>query len=167
MSQERHAIAWPILFTHRGTILGNGFLAEIELKGRLIATPEVEGVWLYGVNPGALAVSGRTLADANVELRNTLTRVFIDFAEDASTFDAFKTRVEQFFDETDSESVREWEDAVKCVRAGNVVGPEGLIRADANEARYVNVTRKAVEAVTPKDNPLVKEAVDSQLAAAA
>src|SRR5438105_3607256 len=59
-----NASAWPLIFSYKGTIMGKGFLAEIALTGRLLASQEMAGVWLYGVNPGALSVGAPTLADA-------------------------------------------------------------------------------------------------------
>jgi hypothetical protein len=167
MNHEHKSTAWPLLFNHRGTILGKGFLAEVELQGRLLATPEVEGIWLDGVNPGSLALGASNLAEANAELQNTLTLLLIDFAEEAPTFDAFKANVEHFFNDTDTDSEREWNAAVECVRAGAVNGPEGLPRHRAESERIVKVTQKAVEAVTPKDNMIGRQPIGSELAAAA
>lgn len=108
-----------------------------------------------------------TLAEANTELRNTLTRLFIDFAEEAESFDAFKAHVELFFNETDRESEKSWNDAVASVRAGVVPGPEGLPILKADSERIVKVTQKPVETVTPKDNMIVRQELDSALELAA
>ena len=148
--------SWPLLFKHRGTILGKGFLADIEIHGRLLATPEADGVWIDGVNPGAISLGAATLNDTQAELRSMLARVFIDFAEQTANFAEFKVRVEAFFNESDEESEREWEAAVEAVRGGRVAGPDGLQRQDAKAPRFVKVTQKTVEAVTPKDNEIVQ-----------
>ena len=58
-------MAWPLCFTYAGSVIGNGFLAHVDLCGRLLAVPEADGVWLYGVNPAAVAVGAPTLSDAN------------------------------------------------------------------------------------------------------
>ena len=165
---DTKSLAWPLLFTYRGTILGNGFLAEVEFQGRVLATPEIDGVWVDGVNPGAIAVGGKTLADTRTELINTLARVFVDFAEQQGTFDDFRARVERFYSETDTNTEREWAEAVAAVRGGTVVGPEGMPKKDADSTPYVKVTRKSAEAVTPKDNTVVQqESRHQQYAAAA
>src|ERR1700739_4655066 len=111
-AEETKSPAWPLLFTHRGTIMGKGFLAEIEFQGRVLATPEVEGIWVSGVHPGAIAVGAATLADTHTELFNTLGRVFVDFAQQSGTFDEFKAMVERFYYESDPETEHEWEQAV-------------------------------------------------------
>lgn len=161
------SIVWPIVFTHRGTILGNGFLANIELRGRLLAMPELEGVWLYGVTPGALSLGATTLNDASAELRDMLTRLFIDFAHEAPDFDGFKATVEKFFAESDAETEADWNAAVASVRAGRVPVPDGLPRQDADGETFINVTLKPVEQLTTMDNPLVQQEARPALAAAA
>jgi hypothetical protein len=149
--------AWPLLFKHHGTILGKGFLADIEVRGRLLATPEADGVWIEGVNPGAISLGAPTLTDTHTELRNTLARVFIDFAEQTSLFEDFKSRVEEFFNETDDATLREWDAAVQAVREGRLAGPDGVPRCDAEAFPcYVTITKKTVEAITPKDNTIVQ-----------
>ena len=70
-------------FTYKSRFFGKGYIAEIEMCGRLLAELEMEGVWLYGVNPGAIAVGAVNLAGANVDLHKSLAGVFADFAEQA------------------------------------------------------------------------------------
>src|SRR5688572_29914780 len=93
------AHAWPLIFKHHGTLLGKGFLADIEIRGRVLARPEADGVWIDGVNPAAIAFGAATLNATHTELRDTLARVFVDFAEETSGFEEFKARAEQFFNE--------------------------------------------------------------------
>ena len=162
---ESHA--WPLLFSHHGTILGKGFLADIEIHGRILATPEAEGIWVDGVNPGAIALGAATLNDTHVELRNTLARVFIDFAEQTASYEEFCEKVEEFFNATDPDTEHAWAAAVAAVRAGRITGPEGIQRQNAETRRYVKITRKAVEAITPKDNTIVQQESQDYYAAVA
>ncbi len=120
-------MAWPLCFTYAGSVIGNGFLARVDLCGRLLAVPEADGVWLHGVNPAAAAVGAPTLSEANLAFREVLTKVFIDFAKDAETFDAFKARVEAFYHASDEDAV-EWQAAVDQIKAGNMPVPEGIRR---------------------------------------
>lgn len=158
---------WPLLFRHHGTILGKGFLADIEIHGRILATPEANGVWIDGVNPGGISLGAATLNDTRVELRSMLARIFIDFAEQTENFDEFKTRVEAFFEETDAETTRVWDAAVGAVRAGHIDGPDGIPRRSASDPSFVKVTQKSVEAVTPKDNTIVQQESQDNYANAA
>jgi hypothetical protein len=111
--------AWPLRFTHRVPVLGKGFVALVELSGKLLARPEADGagVWIEGVNPGAFAVGVRTFEHAGAAIREALQAVFVDFAEEAATFADFKALVEQFFHQTDEATVNEWTAAVADVRA--------------------------------------------------
>jgi hypothetical protein len=84
------SVVWPLLFTYKGPIIGNGFLSNVELCGKLLAFPETEGVWIDGVNPGAFALGAATLDVANRELREALTRVLVDFAGTAESFASVK-----------------------------------------------------------------------------
>jgi hypothetical protein len=165
LSTTATSLAWPLFFKHHGTLLGKGFLADIEIHGRLLARPEAGGVWIDGVNPGAIAFGGATLNETHAELRDTLARIFVDFAEQAADFDGFKTLVEGFFAESDDETLREWDAAVAAVRAG-VPGPDGVPRRDASAEPYIRVTPKPVEAVTPKDNTIVQQESQDALYAA-
>ena len=151
------SIAWPLIFFYRGTILGRGFLADINLQGRVLACPESDGVWVYGVNPGAVAVSAPTLAGTNIELRETLTKLFVDFAQAAKTFDEFKAVVERFLQESDAASGQEWDAARAAVRAGELVAPKDLRKETESVPWFVNVTEKPIETVTPDDNLLIKQ----------
>ena len=120
-------MAWPLCFTYAGSVIGKGFVARVDLCGRLLAVPEVEGVWLYGVSPAAVAVGAPTLSDANLELRDILTKTFIDFANESDTFGAFKAKVEGFYNATDDDAA-EWQAAVDSIKAGTTSVPEGVHR---------------------------------------
>lgn len=154
---ESKSVIWPLIFTYRGTIAGTGFLAEINLQGRVTASLEPEGVWIYGVNPGAIAVSAPTLALTNTELRAALTRLFIEFAREATRFADFKSAVETFLSETDELSVAEWQSARDDVRAGRITVPNELQRVTDETPFSVEITAKELNTVTPQDNLLVQE----------
>jgi len=47
-----NSAAWSLMFTYAGPVFGKGFLAQVELRGRLLASPETDGVRSDGVNPG-------------------------------------------------------------------------------------------------------------------
>lgn len=158
----------PLLFSYKGPIFGRGFLATVDLRGRIIARVDPGRTWLEGVNPGAFAASGRTLDDANVELRQVLTNVFIDFAAEAEGDpQLFQARVEEFFHETDPETIAEWATCVTGVRSGHVKAPDDLPRAAAETPRGVEVTYKLLNEVGPVDTERISYNTDQALAAAA
>jgi hypothetical protein len=156
-TQAPNTVAWPLIFTYRGTILGKGFVANIEFQGRVLACPESTGVWVYGVNPGAIAVSAPTLEATNIELRKVITQLFIDFAQEAPTFGRFKAAVEEFVHESDSDSDTEWQNARLAVKDGRVATPSDLPKDHAEATCSVTVTEKPMAAVTAADNLLVQE----------
>lgn len=142
---------YPLFLSYDGAIFGKGFVAEINAVGRLLATVEAEGVWLYGVNPGAISVDGRSLDEAHLTMREALRQVFLDFAREADSFDAFKLRVERFFDETDDASIAEWDAAVQAVRA-SAVPTINLPQTSAETKHKVSVTLKQMKDITPDFN---------------
>ena len=145
-------MAWPLCFTYTRSVIGTGFLAHVAFCGRTLAVPEADGVWLHGVNPGAVAVGGANLAEAHKALHEALTKVLIDFAEQAPNFDAFKANVEAFYNQTDDD-LKVWEQAVANIKAGQVQPPDGVRRCP-NPELYVRVEPKRLDQLTPADNPL-------------
>jgi hypothetical protein len=146
---------WPLLFTYKSPVFGKGFIADVKLCGRLLAELEADGVWLYGVNPGGFAATAPTLALAGPEVTTVLSTLFVDFAEEANTFDAFKAQVQRFFDQTDDETLSEWKAAVDAVRSGALAAPPGLPIESADAPCTVSVTSRPITQVTPQDNAIV------------
>lgn len=144
--------AWPLLFKFRAPVLGNGFLALVQLHGRLLARQDGDRLWLEGVNPGALALDAPSIETASLELHSTLIAVLTDLAEQSDSFNSFQTIVEQFFWDTDSDTEAEWKASVAAVQAGYIAGPSTLPVCPATSPLFVEVTFKSLETVTPKDN---------------
>jgi hypothetical protein len=168
--RELKPASWPLLFTYKSRVFGKGYIAAIELCGRLLAELEVEGVWLYGVNPGALAVGASNLKDANVDLYKALAAVFTDFAEQSSTFEAFKADVESFFNKTDTESEIEWARGLQRMRMSPTIeAPGGLPVHDGVKTKvFVRVAQQSMDTITPADNSVEDGTpANSQLATAA
>ncbi len=143
---------YPLFFTYNGSIIGRGFVAEVSTRGRLLASIEKDATWLYGVNPGAVAVDGDNLEAAHVQFRETLKETFVDFAAEADSFEAFKARVEGFVNAVNVETAAEWQEAVSVVRAAKLAVMQ-LDKLDADSTSVcVTVTKKDLEELTPKDN---------------
>lgn len=166
---------YPLFLSYKSAIIGNGFVAEITATGRLLATVEAEGWWLYGVNPGGIAAEGRSLDDAHTAMRESLRLVFVDFAQESPTFEEFKARVSAFFYETDDETVGEWQEAVTLIRAAqSAPNTMGLPRRQAETEPAITVILRPSEQLTPAMNtpalnvPRAFDSVaDAELAAAA
>jgi hypothetical protein len=161
---------YPLLFTFHDKIEGDGFIADVETRGRALAVKEEDETWsIYGVQPGAIAGSGTTPLEAHANFRRTFSTVLFDFVSDAENFADFDRRVHRFFDEDDAASVAEWEAAVDAVRAGQVTAQElqitenGIRREPAESPRFVQVTCKHL----PKQLRATANATDSLYLAAA
>lgn len=154
MSQESRAErCWPLLFSYRDTVFGNGFVAEVRAKnGRAVSVREADDVvWFYGVNPGGMAAVGRSFEEAHAAFRRTFRDVLADFADGAETFADLRAAVQEFFDETNAPAEQDWVAAVDAVRAGRVeVATHDLPRKPAESKRNVQVTEKT--AFTARDN---------------
>ena len=142
---------WPLLFLYRVPVTVQGSVAIVELSGRATAYVDEDGpVWLDGVNPGAFAASGDSLKDAEVDLRKTLTEIFLDIAEESGDLAEFRQIAEDFLCSTDDESVSEWEAALSRVRKSTGIGVAGLKRRSADQHRpSVQVTSGAPQVDAP------------------
>ena len=149
---DMKAPTYALVFTYKSPIFGKGFIADVQICGRLLAEIEAESVWLYGVNPGGFAVTAPTLAEAGVAVTTELSTLLVDFVEEIPTFEGFRAQVQRFFDETDTETVHEWEGAVEAVRKGLLPVPPGLAVQSANPDFRITVTSRTMTQVTPNDN---------------
>ena len=145
-------VLWPLIFNYKGTIIGKGFLAEVMIRARVLARLEDDKIWVDGVHPGAIAVGAPSLPETQPKLMSTLDKLFIDFANEADSFDDFRAAIVRFVEQSDLDTEREWEDARANVRAGTVPVPENLPREKTEAPFTVNVAVKTVEAATPQDN---------------
>ena len=82
---------YPLFFTFKELVYGDGFVAECAIRGRALAAQEEEREWWFnGVEPGGLAERGETLNDAYYSFRDTLKEILFDISYATETFDAFE-----------------------------------------------------------------------------
>lgn len=113
---------YPLMFTFRDAVSGNGFLAGVTLSGRALMVKEGDEDWcIYGVRPAAIADTGTTPEEAYLRFRNRYKDVLFDIAEASPDFEAFKREAERFYYEPDVEEEQRWEESVKALRCGKVV----------------------------------------------
>ena len=141
---------WPLWFTHRGVTVGRGFVAGVELTGRLVAHHDSTGIWLEGVTPAGLVVDAgaSTIEDVQPLVRETLVSTLNVFAEDAGTYREFRDAVHAFLSATDEAALREWRESVERVSSTK----ERLVGLDvwsADRETSAVVTEMAVEDLTP------------------
>jgi hypothetical protein len=150
--------AYPLLFSYRDPVIGNGYVAGVEIHGRAILTLEDELFWVEGVNPGGIACPGETRGEALASFRLNYQQVLVELAIEADDFEEFRQKVEAMFHESSEPVVEEFEAAVAEVRRGN-------IDADWIERRPFDASEMTVQVVPLVLEPKANSA--SELAVAA
>ena len=141
---------WPLWLAHRGVTVGRGFIAKVELTGRLVAHQDSTGIWLEGVTPAGLVLDAGASSIEEVQplLRETLAGALNVFAKDAGSFGEFRDTVQAFLGTTDEAALEEWREAVERVRSTRE-RPGGLEVWSADRETSVSVAEMAVEDLTP------------------
>ena len=149
---------YPIMFTWRDVVSGNGYLAGVTLYGTaLMAKEDDDKWWSYGVRPGAIADFGETPPEALNKFHERYKMVLYDIAEAALDFDAFRNEVEKFYNQPDREEEERWLQAVLAIRRGKVevVTPFNALPVENPETRPTGVSIQALNEMkrfTPMDN---------------
>jgi len=141
---------YPLMFTFRDAISGNGFLAGVTLSGRALMVNEDNAWWIYGVRPGAIAETGQTPQEAFLKFKNTYKAVLFDMAEESKDFDSLKIEIERFYHEPDDEEERRWMKAFQDIRSGNMQ-PEEPFASLPHEAPETRPTQVSVERLDKKE----------------
>jgi hypothetical protein len=141
---------FPLFFTFRDHVFGNGFLASVISHGRILCATEGDEHWVYGVQPGGIAAPGDNPKLALDAYRQTFTDALIDIAAEAPSFEEFRTAVTKFLEEINVSMEEDWRRAVDAVRRHEVDLPIRRERADSS--CYVQVELKEVPSFSPKDN---------------
>lgn len=151
---------YPIMFTWRDVVSGNGYLAGVTLYGTALVVKEDDGKWWsYGVRPGAIAEWGDTPQETLNKFRERYKIVLYDMAEEASDFATFKTEVERFYTQPDPEEEARWLQAVLAIRHGqvDVESPFDALPRENPEKRPTGVSIQSLHEMqrfTPMDNVL-------------
>lgn len=111
---------YPLVFSCVHLVRGEDFLARVAVNGRVLEVVETDGIWMYGVNPGAIAGGGSTGTDAFRDFKKHLRTAMQEMADDSGSFTTFKKKVEEFFAATPVPTEIEWNEAVKGVREGRI-----------------------------------------------
>lgn len=162
---------FPLIFSFRDVIQGNGFAATVTMNGRALLTIEDDGdVWLDGVQPGSIGGGGKAQEAALLDFKSNYLSVLFDIANDASTLDAFKAGVQSFFDYTCAVDLETWQATWAAERAAEARSEPP--RADlprvpaAQRPPTVSVVELTASTASPKGNVLPGCEVDAFQAAA-
>jgi hypothetical protein len=131
---------YPILFSRRELIEGDGFIAAVGVSGRALLFDEDGESWVEGVNPGGFAAKGASPSEALAAFCEEFRLVLFDIASESGAFEGFKEEVEKFFHETNDTALREWETAVSEVRQGKIT-VDWLDRRPAESPLTIDVVR--------------------------
>ena len=119
MTTEHNSI--PLFFQFRDRVEGNGFIANVVSRGRVLIVQEEENVvWMYGVQPGGMDDGGESWTDAYVNFRNTYRGILYDILESSKDVSDFRKKVNEFIWNTCGPVEIDWEDAVKDVKKGKI-----------------------------------------------
>ena len=109
---------------------GQGYVADVRIRGRLTAVEEYGAICVYGVNPGGLAAGGDDMNSGYLDFKLRLAATLFDLASDAGNFGELREAAQAFIAATDDESVEEWENARRAIRAGMTPTPVGGLRRE-------------------------------------
>jgi len=109
-------VKYPLLFSYRDLIAGNGFVAGVEMRGRVVLAQEDDGAWMYGVQPGGIAGGNAQREVAYRRFKESYLSVLFDIAAEAKTFKQFEKAVREFFGEINEPNARDWQAALAEVR---------------------------------------------------
>jgi hypothetical protein len=158
---------FPLLYTFQDIVIGSGFIADVCIKGRATAVLDAideEGNlqaewWFNGVEPGGLARGGSTLNESYYSFRRALKEIFVEIAFQSGNFDEFKTRVERFAHEVNRPEERDWLEAVKAVKSGELGSPAPNMRRDTEHGSVVSVTLVNTAQPTPELNKVEEDSL--------
>ncbi len=129
----------PLFFRYTDTIESRAFTARVETLGRILARAEDGGgIWIDGVNPGAIAEGGPNPTEALGNFRRSYREVLEDLAETNASIGSFRRVVEEWVHAFDAITLEEWLQAVARVRSGEVV-VNGFPKRDSQTSPSVSV----------------------------
>jgi hypothetical protein len=149
---------FPLIYGFRELVAGNGFVAGVEVNGRLLLRLEDEEWWAYGVEPGGVAAAGSTEMEAYQNFRQAMREILVDSAVLTATFDAFKADVEALGVQRNEGWEGDWQEAREAVRSGRSTAEGELaeLPRETQEVRcslqVVRLDNAAAQAVTPSYN---------------
>ena len=147
---------YPLFFTFKELVYGDGFVAECAIRGRALAVQEEEREWWFnGIEPGGLAERGETLNDAYYSFRDTLKEVLFDISYTTESFDAFEAKVKRFMHDVNRPNDEDWWTCVEAGRKGELQAPTpNMSEDDADKEATVHVTLVDPAKVKPSGNEL-------------
>lgn len=112
---------YPLVFSFRDIIAGNGYVAVVSMDGRVVLSEEDDqDFWMFGVQPGGIAGGEKQREAAFTEFKKTYLSVLFDIAAEVTSFEEFKERTTAFFAEVNEPNAADWERSLMDVRSNNL-----------------------------------------------
>ena len=133
----------PLVFGFRTSVLGEGWVAGVEVCGAAVVTKETDGEYIaHGLKPGGVAGAGSTVTEAYLAYKEEVQTVLYDMAGNAP-LDAFREGVLEFFESTDAWGEEKFAEGRLMVAVGKVestlpVEPRPELEASVVELRSKN-----------------------------
>lgn len=159
--KQDHMIPLPLLFLFKDEVTSKDFPAkvEVETRGRVLSLLDGGKVWMYGVQPGAIAASGNDRKEAAAAFRAAYKAVLLDIAEGVTDLSAFKEQARGFFNQVCEPREAEWWQAVEKVRKENYT-EEGLRTKPASAPLAISIETLNVLALPPPQHSNADETED-------
>lgn len=154
-------MVYPLLFRFLTSVVGEGWLAGVELSGAAVVTKETSGEYIaHGLKPGGVAGVGSTVTEAYSAYKEEVQTVLYDMAGNAP-FESFREGVLEFFDSADAWGEAKFAEGRLMVAAGRV---DSSLPLEPNPDPRVSVVELELRS---KSNPVLPagENLPVQLAA--
>ena len=116
---------YPLVFTYRDLIEGQGFVSRVAINGRALMRIELDDqgqeteAWIFSVNPGGICADGSSSPAAALSFRDRYLLTLLDIAAEAASFDEFEAEIERLFHDTNNRFLTQWNTAHELVRSGS------------------------------------------------
>lgn len=151
----------PLVFSFRELVIGNGFIASVQMCGRALMD-EADETWLTGIAPVGFSGGGMDRTEAFGAFRRAWFEILVDIANESADFASFRELSLEFLRSSQEAMTREWEEALAIVRANGVT--DDRLRRAPDEEHQVSFS---VDEILPEHFAPDKNQVDSGLKAAA
>jgi hypothetical protein len=146
--------AIPLLVSFNQVVVGNGFVAGVQVNGRALQETEADGeVWITGVAPVGFAAGGADRGDAFQKFRSAWSACLFDIVAEAKSFADFKRDCEAFLGSQQDSITALWQSAVDAVRSTGYTDPS-LPRANADSLAVAYMVMDLTGAQTAAANAL-------------
>lgn len=161
--ETKKGTKYPLFITYKDIpIASNGFSARVSIKAKVLLEHRDDEFAMYGVNPGGIAGSGKSVEEAHKVFNERLVSVLLDIAEESDDFNVLRDEVLEFVRCTNDSFAELWTKGVEQVRSSKI--NLDLPRASAEYGFSVAVS--PMNSPKPADNERIRSMVSEREIAA-